>query len=63
MGFLPIINNEKCSGCGVCASVCPADVYGPVKNGKTTVSKPDECIGCRACESQCPEAAIEIKEE
>lgn len=63
MGFKVIVNMEKCTGCGVCASVCPSDVYGPVTDGKTVIAKPNECIGCRACESQCPDQAIEIKEE
>jgi len=62
MGFIPKVNFDKCTGCGVCSSVCPADVYGPIKNGKTTVQKPNDCIGCQACSSQCPEGAIEIIE-
>jgi NAD-dependent dihydropyrimidine dehydrogenase PreA subunit len=62
MGFKVNVNFDKCTGCGVCNSVCPADVYGPVKDGKTQVAKPGECIGCRACESQCPENAIQIEE-
>ena len=61
--FKVIIDFDKCTGCGGCQSVCPADVYGDVTNGKIVVAAADNCIGCRACESQCPETAIVIEED
>lgn len=57
----PVVN-EKCNGCGACASVCPMDVFS-IEGGKAIVKKPNACIGCNACDSQCPENAIKIKEE
>jgi NAD-dependent dihydropyrimidine dehydrogenase PreA subunit len=62
MAFKVIVDFDKCTGCGVCGSVCPADVYGAVTDGKTVVADEGSCIGCRACESQCPENAITIED-
>ena len=63
MSFKIVIDMEKCTGCGSCASVCPTECYGEVVDGKITVVAEDECIGCRACESQCDEEAIVIEDE
>lgn len=55
----PVINKDKCTGCGVCVSICPFEVFS-MENGKAVVKHPSKCIGCRACESQCPEEAIKV---
>ena len=47
--------NEKCSGCGICAQVCP------VSNIKLVDDRPiwqHHCETCLACYSWCPQAAI-----
>ena len=56
----PIIDTEKCTGCGACVDVCPMEVF-EIKDGKSIIAK-DECIGCRACEAQCPVDAIKIED-
>lgn len=53
----PKVNKAKCTGCGTCASVCPANVFEIVK-GKSKVARPDDCIECHACETACPSKAI-----
>lgn len=57
----PIVDNEKCIGCGTCIEVCPMSVY-VLKEGKAVVNN-DECIACKACEVQCPQEAIKIEED
>ena len=53
------VNEELCSGCGVCQSVCP---YGAIKV-INKVAKVNEvlCEGCGTCVSACPSAAIQLK--
>ncbi len=55
------INEEKCSGCGLCVSVCKD--YGlKIENMKAGVSNTSifGCIGCGHCMAICPSGAIEI---
>ncbi len=57
----PVVDKEKCTGCGACASSCPQGVL-EIKEGKAEVVNPDACIGCRVCESTCPVGAIKVEE-
>ncbi|MFX4262316.1 nitroreductase family protein [Pelotomaculum propionicicum] len=55
------IDEEKCSGCGLCVSVCKD--YGIVlENKKVRISETPcfGCIGCGHCMAICPTGAIEI---
>ena len=49
------IDNEKCTGCGVCVDVCPVNAL-EIKDGKAVVS--DDCIDCGVCINECPTEAI-----
>ena len=60
----PVIDMEKCTGCGLCDSICPADtIYmATSKEGDTPYLKyPEECWHCGSCRQDCPEEAIEIE--
>jgi adenylylsulfate reductase subunit B len=63
----PVVNEEKCIGCGRCVIICPEDVFygtpggGEQKGIKASVSHPDLCWHCNWCVTECPvEGAIEI---
>lgn len=54
------VDQEKCTGCGVCAKVCKMQV-NPVKNANSL-----ECIRCGLCKKSCPVhaiGAVKLKDE
>ncbi|HDD63640.1 MAG TPA: 4Fe-4S dicluster domain-containing protein [Thermoprotei archaeon] len=57
----PVVDKDKCTGCGTCAEICPMQVFDIV-NGKAEPVRADQCVGCRACEMQCPAGAITVEE-
>ena len=54
------LQEEKCSGCGVCLTVCPHDVLIP-NNGKVRVQNYDACMECGACSRNCPTGAVTVR--
>jgi NAD-dependent dihydropyrimidine dehydrogenase PreA subunit len=55
------IDQEKCNGCGICASACPEGAL-QVIDGKARLVGDLLCDGLGACLSSCPEDAITIVE-
>jgi ferredoxin len=54
--FIPKIIEEKCTGCGKCASLCPVEAMtlvtagDPHKSGKKKARlNEDQCLGCGVC--------------
>lgn len=54
---LPVIRLYRCTGCGLCAELCPTHAV-EVRAGKASIVRPDDCTFCEVCESYCPEEAI-----
>ncbi len=50
------IQPEICTGCGVCAEVCPLDAI-KLENGIAIVMR-EVCRNCKICVRVCPEGAI-----
>ena len=57
MAEMPLINSEKCNGCGLCITVCSCRSLVLVNNVITIIEK-EECDWCTACEAVCPTRAI-----
>lgn len=54
---LPIIDLQRCTGCGLCAALCPTHAV-VVAADKAMIVRPADCTFCEICESYCPEGAI-----
>ena len=75
-GGPPVIDREKCVGCGLCVRVCPQnliEIILPDRNIQPKCSSRDtgkaardacgnSCSTCRICEKVCPAEAIHIED-
>ena len=56
---MAMINEEKCSKCGLCSEACP--VHAIIKTDNyTPILNASKCIGCGNCKKACHFGAIEI---
>jgi ferredoxin len=65
--FIPEINEEKCTGCGKCVTLCPveamtlvtaSDPHKPTKK-KAKLDK-QQCLGCGVCLKGCKDDALKL---
>ncbi len=61
----PVVDEAKCTGCGVCATTCGRRVYKfDYRNKKSKVVNPNNCmVGCQTCANLCPMKAISFTKE
>lgn len=70
------VDADKCTGCGMCESVCPRGVIHLLPRDKTIVVAcrnreigktarlqcKTACVGCKRCERNCPSDAIHVED-
>ena len=54
------IDPSRCSGCGMCATVCPHPVFR-IQDGKAHIVNLDLCMECGACAKNCAENALTVR--
>ncbi|MFW0837560.1 MAG: ferredoxin [Candidatus Komeilibacteria bacterium] len=60
----PIVDQNKCTGCGTCIALCP-QVFNFNKEGKSAVVDSSACAhcDCQLAIDSCPSQAISWQEE
>ncbi len=53
------LDQRKCTGCGICAEVCPHDVF-LINGNKAAIIDIDSCMECGACAINCPLNALSV---
>lgn len=59
-GLTALVNPQLCSGCGTCASVCPAKAIEVDPGENTAKVNPALCKGCGACAASCRAGAVDV---
>ena len=63
----PVIDQDKCTCCGICEDICSEDVFfvnneeDESKCDQHMVAHPDFCYHCYLCVKECPSEAIWLR--
>jgi len=59
--FIPSLESDTCSGCGICADSCligAITMYAEGDEAEVPVVNNEICIGCSVCASSCPSGSL-----
>ncbi|MFC2092201.1 NIL domain-containing protein [Elusimicrobiota bacterium] len=54
------MNDEKCTACGACLTVCPTRALYMDNETKKVIFDSEKCIACEFCLTGCPYRAMEV---
>ncbi|MCQ5375988.1 MAG: 4Fe-4S binding protein [Methanomassiliicoccales archaeon] len=54
-------DEDRCTDCGACLSICPADAFEMDKQTWKVLFKGDRCIACGLCIDTCPPRAMKLR--
>jgi NAD-dependent dihydropyrimidine dehydrogenase PreA subunit len=60
--FMVTIDADKCTGCGQCAEMCPAQILAASDDRVEVIGDPTDCLGCDSCVTVCANEAIRVEE-
>lgn len=52
-----VVDQNRCTGCGICAEVCPV---GAIQVSYVAHVGREPCTGCGACVESCPQGALRL---
>ncbi len=53
-------NEERCTHCGVCVTVCPTGAFMQDEKTREVTFENEKCIACELCLKACPPRAMEL---
>ncbi len=57
--YEPVLEPERCVGCGKCVKLCPVDALY-LDEHKKAVIDPNKCLGCGICVKNCAKKALKL---
>jgi NAD-dependent dihydropyrimidine dehydrogenase PreA subunit len=58
--MIELVSAERCTGCNICVSVCPTNVFDSVEDMPPVIARQGDCQTCFMCELYCPVDALYV---